>query len=123
MSRHNKLNRTVPASICRASHSNITLTYAHSGELSQHLLRFIVALQIQHGRGVSLHHSARTTSKDNQQRHQQRTRHINNGAQNLGAGAEQVPFSDSTMPGRSEIRGRTHELNVTKVIKVTTDMW
>lgn len=79
------------------------------------------------------------TSKDNKQRHQLRTRHINNGTQNtfhpgsksrqsavqvyVCVAEEQVLLCDSTMPSRSEIRDRTHESNLTKVIKLTIDMW
>ena len=36
---------------------------------------------------------------------------------------EQVLFSDSRRPSRSEIREGTDEVNLTKVINLTTDTW
>lgn len=95
------------------------------------------ALQTHRGYDVSLQYSA-TANKQRQQAEtpaedkthkQQHPEHIPHWEQeqtecNVSLCVymrEQVPFSDSTRPSRSEIREGTDEVNLTKVIKLTTD--
>lgn len=79
------------------------------------------------------------TGKANKQRHQPRTRHINNSTQNTfhpGSKSRQSAMQvyvcheesrsrslTAQKPNRSEIREGTDEVNLTRVIKLTTDTW